>query len=58
MMYDISIIIGWLVPCSRPDLNIWNKEERTGSIVDVEIPMDRNCVKTYSERLKMYRYLK
>ena len=48
-MYDISIIMVWRVLHSKPDQIIWNKDGRTGLIVDVAVPMDRNCVKVCGE---------
>ena len=49
VMYDISIIMVWRVLHSKPDQIIWNKDGRTGLIVDVAVPMDRNCVKVCGE---------
>ena len=56
-MYDMSIITDRRVRHSKPDLNIQNRGEHTDSIVDVAVPMDRNCVKKYSKKLKIYRDL-
>ena len=55
VMYDMSIITGLGVYHSKPDQIIWNKEERTGLFVDVAVPMDRNYVKKYEEKLKIYQ---
>ena len=56
-MYDISIIMVWRVLHSKPDQIIWNKDGRTGLIVDVAVPMDINCMKKYAGKLTMYQDL-
>ena len=53
----MSIITNRRVLHSKIDQNIWNKEERTRSIFDSAVPITRNCVKMYVEKLTNYRNL-
>ena len=56
-MYDTQIITNQCFLHSKLDQNIYNMEERTGLIIDVAVPMDRNCVKKYAGKLTMYQDL-
>ena len=53
----MSIIMVWHVLHNKTDLNIWNKEECTGLIVDAAVPIDINCLRKYAEKLTIYRDL-
>ena len=57
VIYDRSIITKQCVLHNKPDQIIWNKDGRTGLIVDVAVPMDGNCVKKYVGKLTMYQDL-
>ena len=57
VIYDMSIITKQCVLHNKPDQIIWNKDGRTGLIVDVAVPMDGNCVKKYVGKLTMYQDL-
>ena len=48
VIYDMSIFTEWHVLHIKRDLNIWNKEGRTGVIFDTTVPRDRNFLKKYA----------
>ena len=57
VIYGMSIIMVRRVLHNKTGLNIWNKEECTGLIVDAAVLMDINCLRKYAEKLTIYRDL-
>ena len=42
---------------NKPNVVVWNKAERTAQIIDVAVPMDRNVIRKYAEKITNYRDL-
>jgi hypothetical protein len=45
------------VTANRPDIIIKNKKEKTGTLIDVAVPADRNVTKNEAERKLKYESL-
>ena len=57
IMYDTAILTDKRVRHNVPDLVVWDQAKQSARIIDVAIPMDRNVVAKYAEKLVNYRDL-
>jgi hypothetical protein len=45
------------IPNNKPDVIIWNNEERTCMLIDVAIPGNRNVIKKEAKKILKYKDL-
>lgn len=55
--WDLNIITDRSVEHNRPDMVVFNKDERTAIIIDFAVPLDQNLTKTYAEKITKYEAL-
>lgn len=55
--WDLSIVTDRSVEHNRPDMVVWDKEEKTALVIDFAVPQDYNLAKTYGEKMSKYEAL-
>jgi len=57
ILWDRTVKTDKEVTCNRPDIIIWDKENRKIQLIDVAIPNSSNLQSTYEEKINKYRQL-
>lgn len=55
--WDLPVITDRPIQANRPDLIVWNKLNKTATIVDFAVPLDENIGRTYMEKINKYQEL-
>jgi hypothetical protein len=55
--WDLAIDNCEGIEANRPDIVVWDLEKRTAQIIDMTIPMDKNVIAKYADKLIKYRAL-
>ncbi|XP_044754301.1 uncharacterized protein LOC123313441 [Coccinella septempunctata] len=57
LYWDTTIVTDRAVPHNRPDIVLFDKAEKSVSIIDVTVPADENISRAYTEKLTKYQDL-
>lgn len=55
--WDLTLITDRGVEHNRPDMVVWDKLNKTATIIDFAVPQDNNLAKTYAEKIRKYEAL-
>ncbi|MBV2145222.1 MAG: hypothetical protein KTM48_00520, partial [Wolbachia endosymbiont of Pissodes strobi] len=55
--WDVTIITDRATEHNRPDMVVWNKTEKSATLIDFAVPQDYNMAKTYAEKIRKYEQL-
>lgn len=55
--WDLTVITDIGVEHNRPDMVLWDKQNKTATIIDFAVPLDHNLAKSYAEKISKYEAL-